>query len=296
MTGNTGNTGNAGNTASAGNTSGSGDGWFFADRANRPWVNALDPPGTNPLPTIPYTPLGYADRNWDALWYGWRITCEFALAGLIDKNVGSITMPGPPAGDPNPEIVQLFALARQERADALNEIIAQKDEFISYFMGLLGSSPHARPYTYRLMYGASNIALFAVMHFKGIFLRQRPFELYPLLLPPFQAPGHAAYPSGHATQSQLISIMVSRLALVNMPAAARTILTNQLDAMAKRIARNREIGGLHYHSDSVDGQGLANAILAAIQPILAADQALAANARVLPVLGQTIAQAQTEWP
>jgi hypothetical protein len=164
-------------------------------------------------------------------------------------------------------------------------------------MALLNSSPHTRPYTYRLMYGASNIALFTAMHFKGFFLRQRPFELYPLLLPSFQAPGHPSYPSGHATQSELISLMVSQLVLVTLPnAAARNILTNQLDAMANRIARNREIGGLHYHSDSVDGQALAAAILAAIAPILTADRGRAPAARILPALGETIAGAQTEWP
>ena len=94
-------------------------------------------------------------------------------------------------------------LARLERTDAMGEIIAQKDEFVSYFMGLLHATPHSHPHTYRVLYSASQIALMAAMHFKYKFNRARPVQLYPPL-PPCETPGHASYPSGHATQSRMM--------------------------------------------------------------------------------------------
>ena len=53
----------------------------------------------------------------------------------------------------------------------MGEIIAQKDEFVSYFMGLLNASPHSHPNTHRVLYAASLIALFVAMHFKDKFKR-----------------------------------------------------------------------------------------------------------------------------
>jgi hypothetical protein len=254
-------------------------------------VNAQDPPGTEPLPIIYPTAQGYADRNWGAYWYGWRILTEFAQAGWIGNGEGQITMPSP-TDDPRAEIERLFLLARSERADAMDEIVAQKDEFISYFMALLSSSPHSRPYTHRLISAASLIALFVAMHFKAVHRRQRPSALYPLLMPPIQVPGHASYPSGHATQSQLISRCVSGLLLVNLPADTQMVITNHLDKLARRIALNREIGGLHYGSDSTEGQALANAIFAKLE----ADLKLPENERKVPSFAETVAKAIAEWP
>jgi membrane-associated phospholipid phosphatase len=103
-------------------------------------------------------------------------------------------------------------------------------------------------------------------------------------MPPIQVPGHASYPSGHATQSQLIAECV-KLAL---PAPATNPLTAalsaDLDALATRIARNREIAGLHYPSDSDAGRSLA----AGIVPLL--------NSAAVPTFTAALAAAQGEWP
>jgi hypothetical protein len=42
-------------------------------------------------------------------------------------------------------------------------------------------------------------------------------------------------------------------------------MTIDLEALAWRIARNREIAGLHYASDSIAGEQLATAILPYLQ-------------------------------
>jgi membrane-associated phospholipid phosphatase len=68
-------------------------------------------------------------------------------------------------------------------------------------------------------------------------------------MPPIDPPGHASYPSGHATESYLISRVLTQV----MPVAAAV----PLQRLADRIARNREVLGMHYRSDSEAGRTLA---------------------------------------
>jgi membrane-associated phospholipid phosphatase len=77
-------------------------------------------------------------------------------------------------------------------------------------------------------------------------------------MPPIDVPGHASYPSGHATESYLLAGILAPV----MPAAAST-QTNPADPdstplrrLAERVARNREVLGLHYPSDSKAGKYL----------------------------------------
>ena len=46
----------------------------------------------------------------------------------------------------------------------------------------------------------------------------------------------------------------------NVPTAHQATLNDTLSALAQRVARNREIAGLHYPSDSQAGSALANAV------------------------------------
>jgi hypothetical protein len=85
-----------------------------------------------------------------------------------------------------------------------------------------------------------------------------------MLLPPFSVPGHASYPSGHATQARLIA-KCAHLAMKNDPRSDKERVRIQLKGLAKRIARNREIAGFHYRSDSEKGAELANKIFAFIE-------------------------------
>lgn len=62
-----------------------------------------------------------------------------------------------------------------------------------------------------------------------------------------KVPGHPAYPSGHATQSSYVSDLLSYYDPVN-----RKIYKDS----AIEISENRELAGVHYHSDTVAGYKL----------------------------------------
>ena len=104
------------------------------------------------------------------------------------------------------------------------------------------------------------------MHYKRHFSRPRPSQYSPALLPSIDVPGHASYPSGHATEANFIALCLEKV----MPAAASTPSAapppppplpfpgrSPLQQMAQRIARNREVLGLHFPSDSKAGMLLA---------------------------------------
>ena len=99
-------------------------------------------------------------------------------------------------------------------------------------------------------------------------------------MPPIQVPGHSSFPSGHATQAHLIA----ECAKLVLSTPVKAALSADLDALAGRIARNREIAGLHYRSDSTAGSNLAVAILGIL------------NSVAMPTFTTAVTAAQAEWP
>ena len=87
------------------------------------------------------------------------------------------------------------------------------------------------------------------MHYKEKLKVPRPSSLSPALMPPIDPPGHASYPSAHATEAWLVARCLKEV----MPAEAH----DALDRMAERIARNREVLGVHYPCDSAAGKSIA---------------------------------------
>lgn len=275
-TSNTSNTGNIGNSPVAGSGD-PGGGWTFADRASLPFV---DDPYIEPAPVAP-TAGGFSDREWSPVWSAWRFLGEFLKLPWDTE----IAISAPDLGNTVKEIGLLQEMARFERADALGEILAQQNEFISYFMAIMGATTVGHPNTYRLAHFANLVGTFMAMHFKSKHLRERPSMLAPSLLPPTQVPGHPAYPSGHATQAHLIAKCFQLL----LPISHRPVKERTLIGLALRIARNREIAGLHYPSDTQAGIDLANQTFVKMEE----DRALT-NPR-MPLYKQLIVDAQAEF-
>jgi hypothetical protein len=257
---------------------------------------------------------------WDPFLYGVTILAEFVRqkVGLSDwtsiacptsgpGQVGGVT--GGIAGV-TAELGDLVKLV-EYRQEVLGEALAQANDVVGYWSGLLMFSRYSHPWTFRLARIAIVVGEFVVMKLKRDYQRARPSQLSPALMPPIPVPGHASYPSGHATQAYLLSALMAQVmpSNVNTPlgvnpaAPASTPLQtvppppptapqpaargSMLDRLAERAARNREVLGLHYRSDSEAGRSVAQQIL----PFLLACPSMSATAST-----GIIKQAKDEWP
>jgi hypothetical protein len=187
------------------------------------------------------------------------------------------TLDVPPNPGDTPRITQevndLVTAASDERPDALGEIVAQSDEFISTFLNAMSAHPSSHPNTTKVLAIANFVATLVVMHFKILYGRPRPSQLCPALLPPIAVPGHASFPSGHSTQAHLMALCMGEVfAGLPHPNPRNDVLESTMNevlgTLADRIARNREIAGLHYASDSEAGTALAMVILPVLQAAL----------------------------
>jgi hypothetical protein len=286
--GNDGNDGNAGNAGGGNAGVGGAGGWFFADRVDLPFISTNgqgDVPVRDNRTDIARFPL----RNWTAEWYAWLVISQYVQArddagkGWLDFQLKHWTDWGYQGGLQG-EIDDLCTAAQDERADALGEIVDQSDEFASYFMNLLTSQPGAYPATAKLLTIAMQVGTLTVMYYKRQFSRPRPTQLCPALLPPLVVPGHASYPSGHSTQAHLIAHVIDDI-LSGLP--QHDPVMADVRVLADRIARNREIAGFHYPTDTMAGVQLAGLI----HPLLA--QSPPAPAQFW--YGIALAAARAEW-
>jgi hypothetical protein len=150
------------------------------------------------------------------------------------------------------ELEELVAIM-DYRPGMVSEFLAQCNGILDYLRGIFSFSAKSHPMTYALGATAIYIGEFQVMYHKDIHNRPRPSRLSPRLMPLIEVPGHASFPSGHATQSRLAAKLLAEV----MPEQAKAPLL----VLANRIARNREVMGLHYPSDSRAGRHLADETL-----------------------------------
>jgi hypothetical protein len=266
MAGNAGDAGDAGDAGNFGSTVAEG---LFADRVDLPFITEAG------VARQRIERKHFGASNWDPGWAAWRVLADFALTNWDSRislrppeDFVKLERKDPAAKTPEAELEaelkDLEMMALDERPDALGEIVVQADEFISYFMTVLGGKPGTRPASYLVFKSANLVATMVVMYFKGKHDRPRPSHVFPALLPPIEVPGHASYPSGHATQAHLFALCAKEMLTQSPPGGPKPETPERmgvvLDALACRIARNREIAGLHYPSDSAAGKHLATEI------------------------------------
>jgi hypothetical protein len=190
------------------------------------------------------------------------------------------------------------------RAGVFAEAMLQAGAILPYFQGLAGFTAASHPQTTELCLIAHMVAKFMAMHFKKIYDRPRPSELRPALLPPIEVPGHAAFPSGHATEAHLLAHILTA-ALPDMHPSVPLLVP-----MAHRIAINREVMGVHYRSDSEAGEVLADATFQLVMTIAGwtskkdkgevgkrwrVARAEPDSGNVTTILGRTLRAARNEW-
>ncbi len=173
------------------------------------------------------------------------------------------------------ELDELLAL-QKARTPADRRAIAAHLSFDGICSAVLGTIhrelAHA-PKTRALLSHVEHDAAIAVFTAKKRFERARPTQLEPRLHPAIAVPKHAAYPSGHAIFSHVVARVLSDI----FPDYREVLLTE-----AKQIAREREIAGVHYPSDSEAGRALGDALMSE----------LAKNA----TYAKELAAAKAEWP
>jgi PAP2 superfamily len=140
--------------------------------------------------------------------------------------------------------------------------------------------PNVSPYaTATLIDAMLQDAVPITFRLKEQFNRGRPHHCCDLPLEPMfwarlhtNYPGHPAYPSGHSTQVHIVAELYARMFPTKREA---------LFAAAYGVARNREIAGLHYASDTVAGRKLAVQLVDAFLKV--------------PRLNMLFEQAKREW-
>jgi hypothetical protein len=273
--GNMGNLGDMGNMGDNGNLVGGGA--LLPDRIDLPFVTEVATEvwtwdGTNwsesttpvTLNTIRVDIAQWADQDWGANWAAWLVLAEFAQTGWM-TSIDLTSVLWDPAKQES-ELSALISLAEDERGDALGEILAQNasyEDFMAYFVALTKISPRTHPKTFQLLHVAGLVGILVTMYFKrnpggGRPPRARPSQICPALAPPVAVPGHPSFPSGHATQSMLMALCMGQAAKDTVDQGGYPgVWDAPLQGLSRRIARNREIAGLHFASDSTAGFELA---------------------------------------
>jgi acid phosphatase (class A) len=149
------------------------------------------------------------------------------------------------------ELAFLNELIKERTPEKIAEIESEVEIYTTIFGGEtylnLTEKPN-RTQTKILLEGVLADSLPPTLKFKDQFNRVRPNVLDETISIVVPVPGHPAYPSGHATQSYILALILGKL----NPDKAGEYINDSL-----RIAHNREIGGLHYPSDSDVGRVLA---------------------------------------
>ena len=193
--------------------------------------------------------LHYQDSGWDP-----RIRVlvhsptKWMPAGWKD----TVQVPAPPGLAETRREVDFLMELKVERPARANNIAVEDDYIGTRYLELLGIKASAQPKTVALIDDLVDEALRVVLHFKARFVRARPWQYDERLEPIIDPPGHPAYPSGHSTQANTLSMVLSEL----YPQRR-----DELNRLGHEIARNREVGGVHYPSDSAAGRILAEQIV-----------------------------------
>lgn len=138
-------------------------------------------------------------------------------------------------------------LASRER---LAEITAQVAPPLAFWCAALPMHPDRMPRTLELIDLTLLLSSFAVQRFKHALAVARPNQVDPRIFPAILTPAHASLPSGHATEAFAVAQMLTSL----LDLSPADVLAHTLSLLAKRIADNREVAGLHYPIDTQSGR------------------------------------------
>ena len=164
----------------------------------------------------------------------------------------------PPAGFGGVEMIEAecraVLAAKAFRAARLGEIKAQAGSVWDAIQPVQDVLGPMRSASKAMIDAAIEDLTCGVFQLKMDFNRGRPHQCCNLQIEPLfndqrdpNYPGHPSYPSGHASQAFTTALLYAHL----FPRLEESLLT-----AARRVARNREIGGMHFPSDTDAGEDL----------------------------------------
>lgn len=153
------------------------------------------------------------------------------------------------------EQVDRVLRAAVEREDRLPEILSQRDDLTPFFDAVSAVDRGHAPQWMELLAVAGRVTEHVLMGLKHHAAIYRPAQRSSLVHPVIATPGHGAMPSGHATMAALTSRLTALMCHVDAPQRC-----TQLDLLARRIAFNRVVAGVHYPMDGAAGYVLGHAL------------------------------------
>lgn len=145
--------------------------------------------------------------------------------------------------------------AAVEREDRAAEVLGQMDDIVPFYAAVTGVNLDATPRLAELLAAAGELTTLLVMRLKHEMAVWRPFQVSPDVQPMIETPGHGALPSGHATHAAMLAELLGEIAYADLPAGQ-----DMLDRLARRIAFNRVVAGVHFPMDSLVGHRLGRVI------------------------------------
>lgn len=184
----------------------------------------------------------------------WRLRVEKTMLRLTSTSTISFSLdPAAAAYGGTLDQVGKVQRAAIEREDRLPEILSQSDDLWSFFRVVLGINSSASPILEEVLSVAWQWATPLVMSLKNNVAAFRPVQVAPIIVPVIATPAHGSLPSGHATMAALTAEILAQLLFDGDPTHPRV---KQLDRLARRIAFNRVVAGVHFPVDSAAGYGL----------------------------------------
>lgn len=139
----------------------------------------------------------------------------------------------------------------QQRNTFFSTMLIEQDPPEPLWCSMLPLDPVRTPETIHLLRVALSVASAVVQRFKIALACPRPYEYSSDLQPMLTTPGHASFPSGHSTQAFMCAHLIAEHAVGRAP-----LLKERLQAQAVRIAKNRQVAGIHFPADSACGRVL----------------------------------------
>lgn len=202
-----------------------------------------------------------ADLNWrfavsdSCLWYLEKSDNSGRTVNF-EESISFAAIPGDSTEDRRwyDEQIDKVLRAAVEREDRLPEILSQADGFMAFFCIHVGIRPARAPITFALLDIAQRWATPLVMALKNQVAARRPDAASTRVVPVIETPAHGSLPSGHATIATLMARLLTELMYAKFGVAHPKVL--QLDRLARRIAFNRVVAGVHFPIDSRAGYAL----------------------------------------